>query len=146
MLSSALKDLMLRLYQGTIEGNINWETVPDSQTSFAVFFPEYSVRIVMISSSRQVRTQTGTLATRTEIDYRLQLLDSTGNIIETIRSATYPNEQLNFSYTVSGLLEALYTSARENATGIDRAVASILESLEAQRPNETGGSESDNEA
>jgi hypothetical protein len=136
MLSSRLAQLILQLYLATIEGRVSWEpAAADEKESFSLFFPEYSVRLSKIYYRPGVVIKTPTSApVRPTEEYDLKLLDTKGEVIETIRTRIMGDESIE-GYALRYLLETMYSSARESATGIDRAIDSILDALTKTQPS-----------
>lgn len=111
-------NLVTKLANKTAIGRIQWEPT-NAKDTFQIAFPDYTV---MISQVFNDDTQ--------EIDYFISIYNFTGSLIESVSDVELKDDFENAYKT----MEELYESARRIAMGVDSALDSLLQSLDADDP------------
>lgn len=122
-----LAEVVRRLHRKSAEGNIEWRADPGDD----YFFAEVGDRVVRIGYFHY-HGDDGDPVT----DMEIAILDSSGNVLETIRDTTLYSIPLKIA-GYSGwfaYMSALYEAARRKVTGAEEAVNTLLEELSDEIP------------
>ena len=114
MEKSKYDTLVTGLVTATKSGRITWQPTINEDV-FMVSFPGYSVQILTFEDWNENTFESFT-------SYILKLLNDEGHLIEQIR----PDDLANNGFSV---LQTIYTIARRQAIGAEKAVDTIIESL-----------------
>jgi len=109
-------DFILKLYKRTNASKVDWRRTAEDGV-FQASFPNYSVRILSRPSSDEP-----------QLDYIVQVLDDDGTLVDEMADPDFvelidPPESFH-------TMRDLYRMARRVAMGIDKALNSIMASLD----------------
>ena len=104
---SKINNLVVRLYEQTANGKIDWEITATSE-KYLTTSATYSIII-----------------SEEEPDYVLTIMDKYDDLIERVSD----NDLREFNEDAYELMRSLYISARRNARGVDKAIDDILNTL-----------------
>lgn len=108
MTNEKIFTLIQRLHENTERGKIDWEATANSNT-FATSSSDYSI---LISEEGE--------------DYYLTIVDEWDELVERINDV----ELKDVSRESLAIMKSLYSIARRNARGADKAIDDILSSLD----------------
>jgi len=107
MTNTKINDLIVRLHQKTEKNKVDWETTASSNR-YLTSSAEYSI---IISEEGE--------------DFFLTITDNWDDLIESIGDP----ELKEINPDAFNLMKSLYSLARRNARGVDKAIDEILDSL-----------------
>lgn len=114
MAEDQLVQLLVRLHDKTLKGDLTWEETATDST-FQATFPKYAVQI----------SQRG-------VDYFLRILDEDGELVE--EAGDEELQRMTTSIAVLEKMRTLHIDARRSAKGAAEAVRSILAELDDDIP------------
>ena len=118
MADDKLLVLIQRLSDQTNQGNVKWEKTVDDGV-FQASFPGYSIHIL---------TRTSRIPQASDPDYVLEIYNDDGVLIEQADDVDF--KDLGLDPPIFTTMEQMYTKARRMAMGVDRALDSLLGSLD----------------
>lgn len=106
--------LIEQLHKKTIEGDLDWEEGPDTE-SFQVNFSDYSITIESLSDLNATE------------EYQIVIRNSTGRVLERFSDLDIP--RIGGGQQSSKVFGEIFDQARRYALGTDKALDDILGAL-----------------
>jgi hypothetical protein len=116
MVDKKLILLIHRIKDRTKDGSIIWDRTSE-EDAFIASFRNYSIQISIEPTRNPNYTAT---------DVVLKIFDYSGNIVEEVRDTDFDDDELPNPYE---FLNEIYSIARRQAMGVDKAIDTLLEEL-----------------